>query len=1155
MLSMNQQQRTRARRGLSATLFSLLAFACASAHAQSTTQPAPVVASSSTVLGTGLNQPQGVGVDASGDVFAAVANSGSVVEYPASGAGSTTIITGLSYNKGLAVDSFGNVYSTSYGGNVTKWTAAGGTSAVFTTGSSCPDFAAMGYYIGFYDLTADGHGNIFAYGGNNYLLEFDQSGNCTERLTPTVLSALSPNTFASDSAGDIYFNSGNNIYYVAVGSNTPVPVAVSPTAFSSINALSVDAAGNLYVTDSNSIDEIPYKNGALNPAGLTYLVPANAAFSIGISSAGVLYYGGFNAGDVNKTVIGSLTLGASNVGTAGTAGTLTYTFNAAVTPTSFTYVSGNASTTAFATAATGTTCATGTAYVPSTPGTLSTCTLNVTLTPTVPGRTTGAVLLQTAGATLATSYLSGAGTGPALTVDPGTQVSLGTFTTPSAVRVDGAGNIFVADSSTGTVTEFASGSTTGTVVASGLNHPQGLAVDGAGDLFIADTGNNQIVEVPVVNGALNTAGKTAVASGLSTPLGLATDLNGDLLIANSGAGNVLEVANEGGVVGTEPVFAVGSGFSKPTAVAVDAAGNLFVGDATLGNVFEITPAGAKSNVLAGYTAIAGLAVDANDDLFLTQTGIAAVTRIALVSGAYASNNTTTIGTGLKGPQGIAVDNNGNVYIADAQGGVAYEVMRTAGSINFGKVNTGNTSASQNLSLSNAGNAALTLNSPLYTLAGNTGDFTVGAGTQACGASLARGTSCSLSASFSPTAAGTRTATLTFSSNAANAASITATLSGTGANSAPTTLTLSASPSGSINFGQPVTVTAKVSPANSSTFSPTGSVQFIVDGSNYGSPVTLSGTDTASVTLNGLAGGSHTVDATYGGDSNFATSAAASPLSITIATAPTTTSLTATINGNTAVATGTSVTFTATVQPTGLTPPPYPSGTVTFYAAGSSTALGTASLTNGVASFTTSALPNGQYNVTAVYGGDVDFSSSTSAGYAVFVSPPTFVFSNLPTALTVPAHGSNSTTFTVTNIAGYQGTVYFSCTGLPANAACGFTPGAVDFFITPGAQTVKLTVTTGVPAAGFAGIALIPGFVLLLGMASSLRRKSPRPAVALILFASAALAVCGFAGCGNSSSATTPTGSSQLVVHALGSPATVGTSQTINQMFTINLQVQ
>jgi sugar lactone lactonase YvrE len=1139
----------------------VMLFACRMANAQSKTLPEPVVASSTTTVGTGLSQPQGVGLDSAGDVFVASANSGSVVEFPVNRGASVTIMSGLSYNKGLTVDPSGNVYSTSYGGNISKWTAGGAANSgsTFTSGSSCPDFAAMGYYIGFYDLTSDAKGNIYALGGNDYILEFDQNANCTERLTPAQLSSP-PGAVASDAAGDLYYTIGNTVYYLPVGSNTSSALAIPSGSFASLNALTVDANGDLLITDANSIDEIAMVNGTLQVSKVTYLVPAGAAFNIGISPSGVLYYGNFNANSVVRTVIGSLALGSSAVSTAGTAGVITYTFNAAVTPAAFNFVSGSAASQQFAAVAPAspstTTCATGTAYAASTANSISFCTLNVALTPITAGKITGAVQLATASASLATTYLSGSGVGPGLAVDPGTQTSLGKFTTPTAMAVDGAGNVFVADSSANTVTEFA-GSSTGVIVASGLNAPQGMVVDPAGNLFIADTGNNRVVEVPLTGGTLSPANQIVVASGLSGPLGLAVDLYGNILVANSIGATVVELPNQGGITGVLPSFTIGSGFKKPTAIAVDLNNDIFIADATAASIIEIAPISQQSTVLANYSQVSGLALDANDDIFITQTGVPSVTRIAFVSGAYATNATTTLGVGPTAPQGIAVDNSGNLYVADPGGSAAYQIQRTLGSLTFGKVNVGSSSAAQALTLSNFGTATLTFGTPLFSGTGNTGDFSVAASTNnGCATSLSTGVSCGVSATFSPSAAGTRTETLAFQSNAANGSSG-ATLTGTGANSVPTTLTLSVSPSGTLSFGQTITVTATVAPKTASSSTPTGTVQFSVDGSNYGAPVTLGSSGTATVSISSLSGGQHVINATYSGDNTFASSAATPPLTLTIATAATSTILTATVNGTTAVATGTSVTFTATVKPTGFNPPPYPSGSVTFYQAGNTTALGTAPLTNGVATFTTTALPHGQYNVTGVYSGDTDFSQSTSAGYAVYVSPPTFVLSNLPTMLSVPPQGSASLAFTITAIAGYTGTAIPTCSaGLPSNTVCSFSPGGVDFGVTPGAQNVVLTVHTGVPSAGFAGSTCWWPGILLLGAVLLFwkRRKLPRIALVILMLISGA-AAASLSGCSNGSgSVATPAGSSTVTVQIAGSAAATG-SQPISQSFQFTLQVQ
>ena len=58
--------------------------------------------------------------------------------------------------------------------------------------------------------------------------------------------------------------------------------------------------------------------------------------------------------------------------------------------------------------------------------------------------------------------------------------------------------------------------------------PTGVAVDGAGDVFIADTFNNRVVEVPAGGGP-----QTTVVSGLCYPIGVAVDGAGDIFIADN----------------------------------------------------------------------------------------------------------------------------------------------------------------------------------------------------------------------------------------------------------------------------------------------------------------------------------------------------------------------------------------------------------------------------------------------------------------------------------------------------------------------------------------------------------------------------------------------------------------------------------------------
>src|SRR5205823_2429973 len=146
-------------------------------------------------------------------------------------------------------------------------------------------------------------------------------------------------------------------------------------------------------------------------------------------------------------------------------------------------------------------------------------------------------------------------------------------------------------------------------------------------------------------------------------------------------------------------------------------------------------------------------------------------------------------------------------------------------------------------------------------------------------------------------------------------------------------------SGSPVFGQSVTLTATVSATAPGAGVPGGSVQFAIDGSDVGSPVTIS-SGSASLTTNTLGVGSHTVAATYSGDGSFNSSSGT--FSQTVDKAGTSTVVTSATNPS---AFGQSVTFTAAV--TANSPGSgVPSGGVTFKD-GTAT-IGTGTLSNGSA---------------------------------------------------------------------------------------------------------------------------------------------------------------------------------------------------------------
>ena len=122
--------------------------------------------------------------------------------------------------------------------------------------------------------------------------------------------------------------------------------------------------------------------------------------------------------------------------------------------------------------------------------------------------------------------------------------------------MDGAGDVFIADTYNNRVVEVPAGGGPQITVGSGLSYPIGVAVDGAGDVFIADSGNNRVVEVPAGGGP-----QTTVGSGLNYPSGVAVDGAGDVFIADTYNSRVVEVPAGGGAQTTvgSAVFPVRSG--------------------------------------------------------------------------------------------------------------------------------------------------------------------------------------------------------------------------------------------------------------------------------------------------------------------------------------------------------------------------------------------------------------------------------------------------------------------------------------------------------------------------------------------------------------------------------------------------------------------
>ena len=259
-----------------------------------------------------------------------------------------------------------------------------------------------------------------------------------------------------------------------------------------------------------------------------------------------------------------------------------------------------------------------------------------------------------------------------------------------------------------------------------------------------------------------------------------------------------------------------------------------------------------------------------------------------------------------------------------------------------------------------------------------------------------------------------------------------------------TITSAANPS---VFGQSVTFTATVSAGAPGSGTPTGTVTF-KDGSTTLGKSTLS-SGSASFTTANLAVATHSITVSYNGDASFITSASTT-LSQVVNQAATSTSLVSATNPSVY---GQAVTFTATVSaaaPGSGTP----TGKVTFYAGPIS--IGTAALSSGSASFTTKALPTGANAITAVYNGNPNFTTSTSAALTQSVNRAGTA--SVVTSATNPSIFGQSVTFTasVTAAAPGSGTPTGSITFLDGSTTLGTTT------LSGGKATFKTTVLAAGP---------------------------------------------------------------------------------------------
>jgi YVTN family beta-propeller protein len=188
---------------------------------------------------------------------------------------------------------------------------------------------------------------------------------------------------------------------------------------------------------------------------------------------------------------------------------------------------------------------------------------------------------------------------------------------------------------------------------------------------------------------------------------------------------------------------------------------------------------------------------------------------------------------------------------------------------------------------------------------------------------------------------------------------------------------------------------------------TGTVTFLDGATVLGTGIIDTGV--ATLATSSLAGGTHSITAQYGGDSNYSAAVStAVPQVVNLATP--TVAIASSLNPSTF---GASVTLTATVT-SGAT------GIVTFH--DGATTLGTGTISSGIATLAISSLAVGTHSITAHYGGDINYGEADSTAVSQVVNKATSTIA-LASSLNPSTFGA-SVTLTATVTSGATGTVTF-----------------------------------------------------------------------------------------------------------------------------------
>lgn len=289
---------------------------------------------------------------------------------------------------------------------------------------------------------------------------------------------------------------------------------------------------------------------------------------------------------------------------------------------------------------------------------------------------------------------------------------------PTGVTVKSSGEVIISDTNNSCLRQvdiMNNISTLPMTAGPGLNLPDGVAsyYDTAQNrlfLYIADQDNHRIRRLDMVTNMIVTVagrgsagfsgdGGPATAAELNGPSGVAVDASGNIFVADTDnhrirkftvGGTISTVAGTGETGYNAEGTAIVKRVWSPEGVATDTAGNVYVADTNNHRIRKFTVGGDISTVagmgiaglsgdggaatLAAINAPQGVWVDASGNIFIADTGnhrirkITAATNIidtvAGTTSGHSGDGGAATAAKLSGPQAVAVDGAGNIYIAD-----------------------------------------------------------------------------------------------------------------------------------------------------------------------------------------------------------------------------------------------------------------------------------------------------------------------------------------------------------------------------------------------------------------------------------------------------------------------------------------------------------